>query len=1064
MSTKKFKFVSPGVFISEIDNSQLPATFDKLGPVVIGRTERGPAMRPVRVDSFSEFIETFGNPIPGGQGGDLWRDGNYSSPTYAAYAAQAWLRNSGPCTVVRLLGVEDADAEDAGKAGWQTTNTDATTSSSDNGGAYGLFVIPSASAGDAVTGTLAAVWYLDDGGVYLSGTMRNSNTQTTGSAVIIKNTNSPSSPEAAEFKVLIDDSNGNVIDTVTFNFSRTSQRYIRKVFNTNPTLLNSEITTTAGSKNYFLGETFERAVADLNVGAGGADCFGVILSLSSGSLNGGKFRFASQPAQTGWVFSQDLSNNPASYNPANMQKLFKLVSLDTGEWDQANLKVSIQDITPPTNQEDPYGTFSVVVRRADDHDGSVKVVERFSNCNLNPNSVNYIARKIGDRFVEWDTVENRHELFGNFDNASRFIRVEMDQDVDAGATPAALLPFGFFGPVKFNDVDLTSGSVASGLGNVFVEGEDDIYRSAAGAYLKDAVLVSVNASASAGTLVSITGTFGLVSVSSSFTSDALDTSGNIAISASQQILADFPDYVESATVDGNTFTVVGSTPGEEISLQFNNDSGDFSTLSLGDPTTPFFIRSDGAADSVDDIMEDLNLKLEFPELPLRLKSTDGDLSSPKEAYFGVDSTRKGSSINRFEESYLDLVRAFPEQISNTTDGDLTQYSFVFTLDDLSGSGNITPQNTYPEADYVSGSRASETSISSAGLNQWKTVLDSGFGQFTMPLVAGFNGLDIKEKDPFRNNNLSDATPKTSYEYASIKRGIDMVKDPEVVEYSLATVPGLTNQPLNEHLIATCEARGDALAIVDLQGGYEAAAENNSPFKDRVGDVDTTISDLLARGVNSSYGAAYYPWVQAVDEINSALVWVPPSVVALGVMANAERNSELWFAPAGFTRGGLTNGAAGLRIVNVVQRLSSKERDRLYSANINPIASFPAEGIVVFGQKTLQVTPSALDRINVRRLLIFVKKEISRMAATTIFEQNVRSTWNNFLGRVNPFLRSVQSRLGLDDFRVVLDETTTTPDLVDRNIMYAKIFLKPTKAIEFIALDFVITDSGAGFED
>ena len=1061
MSTKKFKFVSPGVFISEIDNSQLPATYDKLGPVVIGRTERGPAMRPVRVDSFSEFIEIFGNPIPGGQGGDIWRDGNYSSPTYAAYAAQAWLKNSGPCTVVRLLGVEDPEAEDAGKAGWQTANTDATASASDNGGAYGLFIIPSASA--AMTGTLAAVWYLDDGGVYLSGTMRNSNTQTTGSAVMIKNTNSPTSPETAEFKVLIDDSNGNVIDTVTFNFSRTSQRYIRKVFNTNPTLLNSEITTIAGSKSYFLGETFERAVADLNASE---DYFGVILSLSSGSLSGGKFRFASQPAQTGWIISQDLSNNPATYNPANMQKLFKLVSLDTGEWDQANLKVSIQEITPPTNQEDPYGTFSVVIRRADDHDGSVKVVERFSNCNLNPNSVNYIARKIGDRFVEWDSVESRHELFGNFDNSSRFVRVEMDQDVDAGATPAALLPFGFFGPLKLNDIDLTSGSAAAGLGNVFVEGEDDIYRSAAGAYLKDAVLVEVTGSGSAGSPVSVTGNFGGVLVTSSFTSSGGDSADDIASSASAAISSAF---VAHATVEGpdvsspDSFTVVGLTPGETITLEFN-PSTDFSTSSLGDATTPYFIRSDGAADSVDDVMIDLDLKLEFPELPLRLKSTDGDLSSPKEAYFGIDSTRKGSSINRFEESYLDLVRAFPEQISNTVDGDLTQHSFIFTLDDLSGSGALTPQNTYPEADYVSGSRAAETSISSAGLNQWKTVLDSGFDQFTIPLVAGFNGLDIREKDPFRNNNLTDATPKTSYEYAAIKRGIDMVKDPEVVEYSLATIPGLTNQPLNEHLIATCEARGDALALVDLQGGYQAPAENNSPFKDRVGDVDTTISDLLARGVNSSYGAAYYPWVQVVDEINNALVWVPPSVVALGVMANAERNAELWFAPAGFTRGGLTNGAAGLRVTNVVQRLSSKERDKLYSANINPIATFPAEGIVVFGQKTLQVTPSALDRINVRRLLIYVKKEISRMAATTIFRQNVKKTWIGFLGRVNPFLRGVKARFGLDDFRVVLDETTTTPDLVDRNIMYAKIFLKPTKAIEFIALDFVITDSGAGFED
>tara|TARA_Y100000296_G_C5014038_1_gene176563 strand:- start:151 stop:594 length:444 start_codon:yes stop_codon:yes gene_type:complete len=146
------------------------------------------------------------------------------------------------------------------------------------------------------------------------------------------------------------------------------------------------------------------------------------------------------------------------------------------------------------------------------------------------------------------------------------------------------------------------------------------------------------------------------------------------------------------------------------------------------------------------------------------------------------------------------------------------------------------------------------------------------------------------------------------------------------------------------------------------------------------------------------------------------------------------------------------------------QLSSRDRDRLYDANINPIATFPAEGIVVFGQKTLQVTPSALDRINVRRLLIFLKKEVSRIAATTLFEQNVLSTWNDFSIRVEQLLNDVKSGLGLTDFKVVLDETTTTPELVDRNILYAKVFLKPARAIEFIALDFVITDTGASFED
>jgi len=225
-----------------------------------------------------------------------------------------------------------------------------------------------------------------------------------------------------------------------------------------------------------------------------------------------------------------------------------------------------------------------------------------------------------------------------------------------------------------------------------------------------------------------------------------------------------------------------------------------------------------------------------------------------------------------------------------------------------------------------------------------------------------------------------------------------------------------------------------------------------------------IQNLQDMQENTSYGCAYYPWVQVKDPQNGAQFWAPPSIAALGVIANTEKRAELWFAPAGFNRGGLTVGAAGIPVTNVRQKLTSKERDKLYEANINPIASFPSEGIVVFGQKTLQITPSALDRINVRRLMNYIKKEISRMASNILFDQNVPVTWNRFLGKVNPFLASVKARFGLQDFKVVLDNTTTTPEMIDRNIMYAKIFLKPTRAIEFIAIDFNITNTGAAFAD
>ena len=185
---------------------------------------------------------------------------------------------------------------------------------------------------------------------------------------------------------------------------------------------------------------------------------------------------------------------------------------------------------------------------------------------------------------------------------------------------------------------------------------------------------------------------------------------------------------------------------------------------------------------------------------------------------------------------------------------------------------------------------------------------------------------------------------------------------------------------------------------------------------------------------------------------------------LGVLGSSEAKTDVWFAPAGFNRGGFSDGAAGIPITKVSEKLTSKSRDILYEYNINPIASFPSSGIVLFGQKTLQERQSALDRINVRRLVIYLKKQISIMSTQILFEQNVQATWNRFKGLIEPFLSNVKTRFGITDYRLILDESTTTPDLIDQNIMYAKIMIKPARAIEFIAIDFVILNTGASFDD
>tara|TARA_R110002110_G_scaffold190619_1_gene398793 strand:- start:377 stop:1486 length:1110 start_codon:yes stop_codon:yes gene_type:complete len=351
------------------------------------------------------------------------------------------------------------------------------------------------------------------------------------------------------------------------------------------------------------------------------------------------------------------------------------------------------------------------------------------------------------------------------------------------------------------------------------------------------------------------------------------------------------------------------------------------------------------------------------------------------------------------------------------------------------------------------------------------VLDVGYDRFSVPLYGGFDGVDITEMDPFNSSNRvlpSTATDLSSYAFNTLRRSIDSLADPEVVQMNLASVPGLRQEGLTTNLVRLCEDRADALAVIDLEQGYIPRAQSNasaaSRRKNTQSEILASVNAMRTRGLNSSYGCCFYPWVRARDTLNGAFVWLPPSVAAIGTFSSSQRKTQVWFAPAGFNRGGLTEGSAGIPVVDVAHQLRRKDRDDLYSANINPIAKFPAEGIVIFGQKTLQVTPSALDRINVRRLMIHVKKRISQMASTILFDPNIQVTWDRFTSLVRPFLSSVQANFGLSDFKVILDETTTTPELVDRNILYAKIFLKPTRAIEYIAIDFNISRTGASFED
>jgi hypothetical protein len=289
-------------------------------------------------------------------------------------------------------------------------------------------------------------------------------------------------------------------------------------------------------------------------------------------------------------------------------------------------------------------------------------------------------------------------------------------------------------------------------------------------------------------------------------------------------------------------------------------------------------------------------------------------------------------------------------------------------------------------------------------------------------------------------NLSSATSTGTIAY---QKAINAISNADEYDINMVATPGVVRQyhpSVTTAVIDMVEARQDCFYIADFT------------------KADATISDATsqATAVDSNYVGTYYPWVKTVDTNTNKLISVPPSVLLPAVYAANDAIGAEWFAPAGLNRGGITGA------VSVLNRLTHSERDTLYENKVNPIAAFPGQGIVAFGQKTLQDRASALDRINVRRLLITVKKFVASTSRFLVFEQNTAQTRGRFINTVQPYLEGIQQRQGLYAFKVVMDETNNTPDVVDRNILAGQIFLQPAKTAEFIVIDFNILPTGASF--
>jgi len=972
---RKFDFISPGIQLTEVDQSTVPAQLQEDGPLLIGRALRGPSMKPIRIQSFDDFVTVFGNPVYGPQPGpmDIWRQGNTVAPTYAGIAAEAWLAaNDTPITFVRLLGEQSDNATTAGRAGWDTANS-LDTAYSASGGAFGLFVAPSSSSPQAnSSGSLAAIFYVNEGSIELSGTIADNagTTQGTGSAVMI---NSLASGNGSTFRALVKDNNGAVVDNVVFDFTPGSKNYIRTVFNTTPHKVNSNINDSTDIKTYWLGETFEEMLNRDGSSTGTAgEQLGIMLGLASGSTGvvpgAGRpslteysdHEFAATAAKSGWIINRDPSEDNTNYTPENAEKLFRIIALHEGKSFQDQYYCAIEGLKLGT-EVNKNSTFTLSVYEW----GTKRLVEQFSNLSMNPVSDNYILKRIGDMNMVWDDGDKKFNMVGKYNNQSDYIRIEMADALKNDQQPQDeyAIPFGFYGPQKFLNFCL-SGSNSRPV-------SPDNY----GSNLVHAMVVG---------------------------------SGN---------LPGVPE--EIADADQSGFALVGS--------------------------------KDGADERI--------VTFKFPSLRLTTVDSKGVQNANYKVtdLFGVN--QQLSSSNLLDQSYRDLFRAMPRGFdahANTgTAADATETSFIFSLDD------VVYDSTNVRAYHVSGSRLAGTSYTATNGDQ--ALIDAKIKQFIVPLFGGFDGLKITELEPFNNRSgVIGSSESTSYTYYSLNKALDIAEDPETVEMDLLLLPGINNSDITNRMIEVVDERQDSLAIIDLENAYTTAAET-TPSLEGKGSLATVISDVRNRNFDSSYAAAYHPWVRVQQKGDTVVTPVPPSVAACGALARSQALTAPWFAPAGFNRGGLTNlgGTNGPSTLSVVETMNKANRDDLYELDVNPIARLQGE-FVIFGQKTLQQTPSALDRINVRRMMIYLKKRIGRIANTILFDQNIQVTWNKFKSRAERVLNRIKARGGITEFKVVLDSTTTTPDLQDRNILYAKIYVKPAKAIEFIAVDFVITRSGVQF--
>jgi hypothetical protein len=481
-----------------------------------------------------------------------------------------------------------------------------------------------------------------------------------------------------------------------------------------------------------------------------------------------------------------------------------------------------------------------------------------------------------------------------------------------------------------------------------------------------------------------------------------------------------------------------------------------------------------------------------PPVPMRMSITRGvspRQSVDKSLYWGVQfenvtsptepnaSTVPNESLKSFTKYFPNFHTDFANVLTSSNEGqpdtaalgvvDADRFNNnLFSLEKVkvvTGSNGTADVQNLVSWSYVRAGNISADDTAKTRALKVTDLTDPGVrtvAKFNMYVQGGFDGVRMFNTNTKFLSNLAVVEEMTnpSRGYAngstvkSYLKALELMRDTSEVDIQLLAMPGIRHRFLTDTALRMTEDRFDALFVMDIEERDVTNTLVTSETQEI--SVRNTVNDFRGRGLNSSFGAAYFPDVVVRDSFSRRFVRVPPSVVVLGAIGLNDTVAFQWFAPAGYSRGVLTNAN------DTAIQLSKTNLDDLYSVNINPITSFPgSEGVVIWGQKTVLARQSSLERVNVRRLLIALRRDVKKIANRILFEQNRDTTLERFSNLVNPILKKCQDQQGVDRFLVKIDYQTTTQADIENKTIRGKIFIQPTKTLEFLSIDFVLTNRG-----